>query len=166
MRSLQQVVLIVCVVVNVGAFQTSIDSTRHSRLYLPIVLPRVTVERSRNNISSKSPTILYPLFADAGDSSDEQPFTGEGETNSDPSNVEKKEELLVVPEETKRLNIFQRTMRYFRGNTEEDGLTFRQRLAKMGLSVVLSYGWVSNMSYCVSISSAWYLFSKQVSYGA
>jgi hypothetical protein len=44
----------------------------------------------------------------------------------------------------------------------EDDLTFRQRLAKMGLAAVLSYGWVSNMSYCVTVSLAWYIFSKQV----
>lgn len=43
----------------------------------------------------------------------------------------------------------------------DDGLSFRQRLTKMGLSVVLSYGWVSNVSYSVSVSLAWYIFSKQ-----
>jgi hypothetical protein len=43
----------------------------------------------------------------------------------------------------------------------DDGLTFRQRLTKMGLSVVLSYGWVSNVSYSVSVSLAWYIFSKR-----
>ncbi|GKY93460.1 hypothetical protein MPSEU_000313500 [Mayamaea pseudoterrestris] len=42
-----------------------------------------------------------------------------------------------------------------------DGLTFRQRLAKLGLNAVLSYGWVSNMSYSVAVSLAWYIFSKQ-----
>ena len=35
-----------------------------------------------------------------------------------------------------------------------DGLTFKQKLAKMGLSVLLSYGFVSNMSYCVTVSLA------------
>mmetsp|Transcript_12020 Transcript_12020/g.30467 ORF Transcript_12020/g.30467 Transcript_12020/m.30467 type:complete len:264 (-) Transcript_12020:149-940(-) len=44
---------------------------------------------------------------------------------------------------------------------EEDGLTFRQKLAKMGLSVLLSYGFVSNMSYCVTVSLAWFGFSKK-----
>jgi hypothetical protein len=44
----------------------------------------------------------------------------------------------------------------------DDGLTFRERLGKMGLAAVLSYGWVSNMSYCVSVSLAWFIFSKQV----
>ena len=37
---------------------------------------------------------------------------------------------------------------------DDDGLTFRQKLAKMGLSVLLSYGFVSNMSYCVTVSLA------------
>lgn len=44
----------------------------------------------------------------------------------------------------------------------DDGLTFRERLGKLGLAAVLSYGWVSNMSYCVSVSLAWFIFSKQV----
>mmetsp|Transcript_9649 Transcript_9649/g.19972 ORF Transcript_9649/g.19972 Transcript_9649/m.19972 type:complete len:262 (-) Transcript_9649:216-1001(-) len=44
---------------------------------------------------------------------------------------------------------------------EGDGLTFRQKLAKMGLSVLLSYGFVSNMSYCVTVSLAWFGFSKK-----
>jgi hypothetical protein len=43
----------------------------------------------------------------------------------------------------------------------DDGLTFKQRLAKAGLSVVLSYGWVSNVSYSISVSLAWFIFSKQ-----
>lgn len=44
---------------------------------------------------------------------------------------------------------------------DNDGLTFRQRLAKLGLAALLSYGWVSNMSYCVTVSCAWYIFSRQ-----
>lgn len=44
----------------------------------------------------------------------------------------------------------------------DDGSTFRQRLAKLGLAAALSYGWVSNMSYSVSVSLAWYIFSKRV----
>lgn len=43
-----------------------------------------------------------------------------------------------------------------------DGLTSRERLAKMGLSALLSYGWVSNMSYAVTLSLSWYGFSKKV----
>lgn len=40
-------------------------------------------------------------------------------------------------------------------------LTAREKLAKMGLSALLSYGWVSNMSYAVTLSLSWYGFSKK-----
>ena len=43
-----------------------------------------------------------------------------------------------------------------------DDLTFKQKLAKAGLSVLLSYGFVSNMSYTVTVSLAWYVFTKTV----
>lgn len=43
----------------------------------------------------------------------------------------------------------------------KDDLSFKQKLAKMGMSVALSYGWVSNMSYTVTVSLAWYGFSKK-----
>lgn len=44
---------------------------------------------------------------------------------------------------------------------EEDGLTTKERLAKMGLSALLSYGFVSNMSYAVMLSLSWYGFAKK-----
>lgn len=47
-------------------------------------------------------------------------------------------------------------------NENADGLTTRERLGKMGLSALLSYGWVSNMSYAVTLSLSWYGFSKKV----
>ena len=46
-------------------------------------------------------------------------------------------------------------------NENEDKLTFRQRLAKMGLATILSYGFVSNMSYAVTVSCAWYIHNVQ-----
>jgi hypothetical protein len=51
----------------------------------------------------------------------------------------------------------------FGSDKNTDGLTTRERLAKMGLSALLSYGWVSNMSYAVMLSLSWYGFSKKVS---
>lgn len=47
---------------------------------------------------------------------------------------------------------------------DEDGMTFRQKLSKAGLSVVLSYGWVSNVSYSIAVSIAWYIFSSQTGF--
>jgi len=48
-----------------------------------------------------------------------------------------------------------------KSDPEDDGLTFKQKLAKMGLSALLSYGFVSNLSYCVTVSLAWFGFSKK-----
>jgi len=42
-----------------------------------------------------------------------------------------------------------------------DGLTTKQRLAKMGFSCLLSYGFVSNMSAMLFLSLAWFSFSKK-----
>jgi hypothetical protein len=69
-------------------------------------------------------------------------------------------------EQVPSLTFLQR-IRRFNNNTnknkEEDSeLSVQQRLAKLGLAAVLSYGWVSNMSYTVTVSVAWYIFSKQV----
>jgi len=43
----------------------------------------------------------------------------------------------------------------------DDGLTTKERLAKLGLSAFLSYGWISNMSYAVALSLSWYGFSAK-----
>ena len=43
----------------------------------------------------------------------------------------------------------------------EEKIPFRQKLSKMGLSAVLSYGFVSNLSYCVTVSLAWYIHSSR-----
>jgi CDGSH-type Zn-finger protein len=51
----------------------------------------------------------------------------------------------------------------FGSDKNKDGLTMRERLSKMGLLALLSYGWVSNMSYAVTLSLSWYGFSKKVS---
>jgi len=40
-------------------------------------------------------------------------------------------------------------------------LTTKELLSKMGLSALLSYGFVSNMSYCVSVTLAWFGFTKK-----
>jgi hypothetical protein len=59
-----------------------------------------------------------------------------------------------------KLTLFERIKKGF--GPQNDGLSFRQRIGKMGMSVFLSYGWVSNMSYSVTVSLAWYIFSKRV----
>jgi hypothetical protein len=66
------------------------------------------------------------------------------------------------------LTTFQRFQKIFNsassGSKKDDGgWTIRQRMAKMGLSVAISYGFVSNLTGCSSIVLTWYIFSKKVS---
>jgi hypothetical protein len=59
---------------------------------------------------------------------------------------------------------FASSLKFWKKHTEEGGesLTFKQKLAKAGMSTLLSYGFVSNMSYAVTVSIAWYISAKRV----
>jgi len=85
----------------------------------------------------------------------------EGDTGSDPTHhsLAPRDVSAFKPKETKS------KWKFWKKTGEEGGdqATFRQKLAKMGISVLLSYGFVSNMSYCVTVSLAWYIFNKRVS---
>merc|ERR1719464_2549847 len=96
------------------------------------------------------------LSSSAGDDS---LLSSEEETNSDIGDEFEIEDAAVVPN-WKRILMF---YKYNKGgclksklDKEDDGLTFKQKLAKMGLSALLSYGFVSNISYCVTVSLAWF----------
>jgi hypothetical protein len=57
--------------------------------------------------------------------------------------------------------LVQRIGKYF--SFKSDGMTTGQRLAKIGVDVFLSYGFVQNLSMTISTSLAWYIFSSRVS---
>jgi hypothetical protein len=90
-------------------------------------------------------------------------------TPSVPQEEEEEESAIVPPVEndaktkegTEALSPLQKLRRTIASyyTPPDDGLTVRQRLAQLGLAALLSYGWVSNMSYCVTVSCAWYIFS-------
>ena len=84
-------------------------------------------------------------------------------TSEDESDVEEVEaiETTIDPKWKRTLFFYKYNKDGSLKDDDSDGLTFRQRLAKMGLSVLLSYGFVSNMSYCVTVSLAWFGFSKK-----
>ena len=75
--------------------------------------------------------------------------------------TENEEEGEVDANDSKK-DLWGRVKGYFLQNKNDGGLTFKQRLAKMGVATVLSYGMISNLSYAVLISLAWYGFSVQV----
>lgn len=62
---------------------------------------------------------------------------------------------------TEKKSIVGKLSDMFKKKKSDDGLTTKERLAKLGLSALLSYGWVSNMSYAVILSLSWYGFSKK-----
>jgi hypothetical protein len=63
---------------------------------------------------------------------------------------------------TQRTGLRKRLASYFNSSESDDGLTFRQRLAKMGLATVLSYGWISNTNAMILVAAAWYVFCAKV----
>lgn len=73
-----------------------------------------------------------------------------------------KEAAVVTTAETSSSPLISKIKSMFKkDNKNSDGLTTKERLAKMGLSALLSYGWVSNMSYAVTLSLSWYTHSKK-----
>ena len=75
--------------------------------------------------------------------------------------VTDKEAAVVTPAETSTSPLKKIKGFFKKDNKNSDGLTTKERLAKMGLSALLSYGWVSNMSYAVTLSLSWYTHSKK-----
>ena len=95
-----------------------------------------------------------PLFASASSES--------ADTDADAADDEAEAvEVEVVDDKEGETKGFLARIRASMKSQEDDGLTFKQRLAKMGLSALLSYGFVSNMSYSVTVSLAWFGFSKK-----
>jgi len=90
--------------------------------------------------------------------SDDEPSSVENEIVDEKEGEIEADDAAVVPS-WKRILFFYKYNKG--GKNDDDGLTFRQKLAKMGLSVLLSYGFVSNTSYCVTVSLAWFGFSKK-----
>jgi hypothetical protein len=84
---------------------------------------------------------------------------GSAPSKADAPEVKEVKENKSISTSTENKSLSQRIQSYFA--PPDDGLTFRQRLGKVGLSCALAYGWVSNMSYSVTVSLAWYIFSKQ-----
>lgn len=85
------------------------------------------------------PVVASPLFADQSES-------GVADENSDDG--EKK-------------GAFKRFMDRAKPKSGEEKLTTKERLAKMGLATLLSYGWVSNINSCITVGLSWFAFAKK-----
>jgi hypothetical protein len=110
------------------------------------VFPLATVQPRPQLSLTKSPvkilpTHVSPLFSDASSSEEVNPSSSD-----DPKGKNK--------------NIISKFFGMFKPQ-RSDNMSTKEMLAKMGLSTLLSYGWVSNMSYCVTVSLAWFGFTKK-----
>ena len=108
------------------------------------------------------PTTATPIGLTLYMSADDEALDNK-EGEEEPTNSMVQEDEVSISEKPSRLQRLRQ--RLFPSKQQQqpndDGLTFRQKLAKLGLSVALSYGWVSNVSYSVTVSLAWYIFSKR-----
>lgn len=161
MALIPRIYLQLLVASTVGAFQIS----HHGRTSFVAHQSTPALLTPQSSPRMRSSTMIF----DKESSDEEAPQSDEKMSKEDSEGSEEKvgEEAVaveaeVIIDEPKEKGLLPRIKLYFRGNKQDDGLTFRQRMAKMGLSVVLSYGWVSNMSYCISVSIAWYIFNQQV----
>jgi hypothetical protein len=82
------------------------------------------------------------LFNSAA-SNDGENSSGLDKTNNEKKNIFSRLKRLLVPESAEKM-------------------TTKELFAKMGMSALLSYGFVSNMSYCVSVSLAYFAFTTKV----
>lgn len=119
------------------------------------VAPRILPVSTRS-----SPPSYTSLSSAPSDDADESSLEEEEKVSDEEELIEV---IDVVPTElgtgTPTTHFQRFRKKYFA--KQDDGLTFKQRMAKAGLSVALSYGWVSNVSYSVTVSLAWYIFNKR-----
>jgi hypothetical protein len=135
------------------ATRTSIRSSPIARIRLESYRPT----RSKRHLQSfQSVQVEYTHLFSSADAASTPESSDDSETTMEDGND-------IAPSEdskTSKKSLMTSIKQYFQG--PQDGLTMKQRLAKMGLAAALSYGWVSNMSGSVCVSIAWYIFSKRV----
>ena len=162
-----QILVLLASILSCSGFSI-ISSSATTKIRTP---PVISLSPLRNHIvtdsynrKSSSHTKKTQLIWSSATSDEDATSDSTGGVNND-DNEEKEEDdtsvsISPAKEEVpawKRIVFFYK----YRNNDDGDGLTFRQKLAKMGLSALLSYGFVSNMSYCVSVGLAWFGFSKK-----
>ena len=88
--------------------------------------------------------------------------TVDTKTTEDATTQEEGNEVEAVAATTSTSSPLNKLKSIFQNNkNDKDGLTTKEKLAKMGLSALLSYGWVSNMSYAITLTVSWYTHSKK-----
>jgi hypothetical protein len=124
----------------------------------PLSIQSSTSKQSLNsnvNLNIPSRLTTSPLFAEMASN----PSDAEGDTNE--NNDVDTNSTNDTNDENDDKNALSRFLNAFKPKGEK--MSTKELLAKMGLSTLLSYGFVSNMGYCVTVSAAWFTFTKKVS---
>ena len=148
-------------------------ATRNNRQLQQSTGPRLLLQvPASSSSSSSSPSSLnYKLFnyqqlsSSSSSSSSSSTWlaaiSGESDSDSDSGDSSFSDEETTLSKDV--APAWKRVVLFYKYNKDgsiksksddDDGLTFKQKLAKMGLSALLSYGFVSNMSYCITVSLA------------
>ena len=149
------VVLLAALLSISSAFQSSLTATPSQR-GVGVRHPPSFYSYSRSKVFAQQ---WSPLYSSSSSSDETNDGADEDSTDSKGTSVEDTD-VEITPEEVSRVQRWRQKL-FPKKQEGDDGLTFKQKLAKLGLSVVLSYGFVSNVSYSITVSIAWFLFSKQ-----
>ena len=153
---------------GIEAFSAPVPITSCPRRYRPssatLSQSSIDICTRSNHQSTTRGLLLHILYsAEGGDIIGDQ-----SNTNNDDSTAE---EVEVTPDDSltpsqiqslkSQRNSFVTTIKEFFTNKTKFN---RESLGKLGVSALLAYGFVSNVSGVLAVSSAWFIFSKRVSF--
>lgn len=130
------------------ATMTLVTVLKQSFGYSPIPSSRLLYRQTqltfpRSLHTSPRTTAASSRLFNSAASNDGENSSGLDKTNNEKKNIFSRLKRLLVPESAEKM-------------------TTKELFAKMGMSALLSYGFVSNMSYCVSVSLAYFAFTTKV----
>lgn len=125
---------------------------------------RASASRPNQRFCTFPPTSipLGPVFATSDDDSTSESSTDDSSVGDTDSSVEDTTSASDAPDDGSAKLTFRERISKLWWKNDDSSLTTRQRLQKLGVAAVLSYGWVSNVSYAICVSLAWFGFSKKV----
>lgn len=128
-------------ITNIAPFSSKVIPSHH----VPSAISQNPITKS---------TTVNPIYSKPASLSSSSLFS-ESTSSSDDAGS------LKSSDKNKTKNMFARLMNKIKPKTNEN-MSTKEMLAKMGLSALLTYGWISNTFICGTVSAAWFVFNKRV----
>jgi len=117
--------------------------------------------------------IVLLSTSSSGSSSDEEEINDGAAKSSNDNNDEQRREVEVVDDasisksqiqslKNSDASVSSSNVKAFFNNNNKKQKFNRESLSKLGMSALLAYGFVSNVSGVIAVSCAWFIFSKKV----